>query len=480
MGRKRRPNEPPSYEPAPEVPAEMAERYQVITEVIGGKLSVSEGARRLGIARNNLQTLVHRAQAQVLEALAPRPSGRTPKPAREAELEAEVKRLAQHKAKLEEQLHTMDRLLGVAGDVIKGLRTPERKAPATPRSKRSLPSSPPGTEGSDPEDPEPAALLAKVAAVGEHGARAARAVGVGASTMREWRARQARGLPPRGRRGRAPARPSPTAAAEVRGLVRTLGGLVGAGALAKQVNGVSRRAAAALKADQLRLVEQERRAGSARVEVLVPGVVRGFDAMHLATTEGRHYALVAADASVPYRTSIPVVAAYDGPHVAAALDADFALHGAPLVCRLDRASCHKVEDVVSVCAGHSVLLLHGPPRHPGYYGQLERQNRDHRAWLDRLGPLPPDVLALACDEMRDALNRLWPRRTLGWRTPEAAWKERPPVNDNRTELYQEVTARAARLRAKGVNDDLAMRLAIEKALTNRGYLRITRPRVLCG
>src|SRR5262245_27559520 len=100
MGRKRRPNEPSSYQPAPDVPPEMAERYQVIAEVIGGKLSVSEGARRLGMARNNLQTLVHRAQAQMLEALAPRPSGPTPKPTREAELEAEVKRLAKDKARL--------------------------------------------------------------------------------------------------------------------------------------------------------------------------------------------------------------------------------------------------------------------------------------------------------------------------------------------------------------------------------------------
>ena len=67
MPRKRRPEEPSSYQPAPEVPELAAERYQVIVAVLAGTVSMSEGARRLGLARNNFQTLVHRAQAAMVE-----------------------------------------------------------------------------------------------------------------------------------------------------------------------------------------------------------------------------------------------------------------------------------------------------------------------------------------------------------------------------------------------------------------------------
>jgi hypothetical protein len=50
--------------------------------------------------------------------------------------------------------------------------------------------------------------------------------------------------------------------------------------------------------------------------------------------------------------------------------------------------------------------------------------------------------------------------------------ERQPVTDDRAQLHDEVLDRAARLRGDGLDDDLAMRLAIEKALTIRGYLRV--------
>jgi transposase InsO family protein len=244
---------------------------------------------------------------------------------------------------------------------------------------------------------------------------------------------------------------------------------------------VSRRAAAALKRDELAAMERERRAACSRVEVTSPGVVRGFDAMHVTTASGRRFALVAADACVAYRTSVHLAARYDGAAVAAALAADFAQHGAPLVCRLDRASCHRTDDVAAVLASHGVLALHGPPRHPGYYGQLERQNRDHRAWLRAVGDdLAPGSLVTAMARMRSALNETWRRRSLDWRTAAEIWALRPTMQEDRIALHDEVTDRAARLRADDIDEDLAMRLAIEKALTDRGYLRVTPGRrVLC-
>src|SRR5262249_35550163 len=155
--------------------------------------------------------------------------------------------------------------------------------------------------------------------------------------------------------------------------------------------------------------------------------------------------LVSGDGSVPYRTSIAVVESYDGPSVAAALELDFALNGPPLVVRLDRARCHKTDDVLTVARSWGVLLLHGPPRHPGYYGQLERQNREHRGWLDARHPPTPEALAAAVEPMRRALNGLWRRPTLGWRTAEQLWNERSPLIEDRSKMREETRERAQRI-----------------------------------
>lgn len=473
MGRKRRPNEPSSYVPAPEVPAEVSERLTVITAVLAGTMSMSEGASRLNMARNNFQALVHRTKQAMLTSLEPRPTGPKPRPEREAELETENQKLRQRAEKLEKQLHTMDRLLGVAGEVITGLRESENapdRSRTTARSPHSSQSSTPPS-GEDDEDPEPAALLAKVADVSERGL-AARVLGVAPSTERRWRAHVGAGRPIRRRRGGHRQPPSPQAEAKVRSLVRELNGLAGAESLSHSVGGVSRRTAAAIKADELSAMERERRARCQTVHVLRPGVVRGFDAMYTHTSAGWRYSLIAADSCVPYRTSIQTATRYDSGHVARVLDDDFRTHGPPLVCRLDRAACQRTDEVDAVLAHHRVLRLHGPPHHPGYYGQLERQNREHRAWLDALDVLDPDALDAASASMRTRLNGLWRRRTLDWRTAEEVWMERQPVNDDRAQLHDEVLERAARLRGDGLDDDLAMRLAIEKALTIRGYLRV--------
>jgi hypothetical protein len=120
-----------------------------------------------------------------------------------------------------------------------------------------------------------------------------------------------------------------------------------------------------------------------------------------------------------------------------------------------------------------VLRLHGPPRLPRFYGQLERQNREHRAWLDADEPPRPDELPAICDRMRFALNDAWPRRTLGWMTAAEKWATRSAPCDDRTALRASVADRARRLRrdTPGAAALLIQRLAIEQALTQRGYLR---------
>lgn len=473
MARKRGENEPSSYQPQSEVPEEIAQRQALVMEVLAGRKTISEGAEELGIARVNMQTLVHRAQAAITASLAPQPTGPKPTPPKERALTAELTKAQKRIVKLEAQLLAMDDMLGTAGEIIRQLRglPPKSGASSSRRSKRSRSAS----TTSDDDEPEPSSsrmslsmmtrAATRVAMRPEVTGHAARALGIRPHTIRRLRRRLACGQPLLLRRGGR--RATPTAAQEqaLRDQVRTLRGLAGADSLARSVSGVSRRAAAAIKRDELAAMERERQAACGRVVVTVPGVIRGFDAMHL--DDG--YALVAADAAVAFRTSITLVPAYDTPHVACALDADFDEHGPPLVVRLDRARCHETPAVLSVLKRHGVLLLHGPPRHPGYYGQLERQNREHRDWLVHVERVSAEVTAA----MTAALNAVWRRPTLDWRTAAEVWADRPRLTDDRNELDEDVQQRAAHMREKGLASDLAMRLAIEQALIERGYLRIT-------
>lgn len=483
MAGKRRSGSKPSYHPRPAAPAtsEQERRVRLVRAVLAGEMTISEAAEQLGIARVNMQTLVHRAEAAMIEALAPRPPGPTPTPPAQAKLAAEVERLRAQNETLRRQLEAADAMMGAAGEIIRSLRglPPRTSSPRSKSSSRSRKAQTPDKAG---EDPEPATsviatALARLTTMPELGSRTARLLGLARRTLSRYLQRLAAGQPLRRRRG-GRARPVAEAtAARVRTHVRALGGLVGAASLAHTIGDVSRRAAARIKRDELAAIERERQAEAGQVEVTVPGVLRGFDAMHL----GEACALVSADASVPYRTAAAAVPAYDGRHVADVLAADFSAHGAPLVLRLDRARCHETAEVLSVLREHGVLLLHGPPRHPQYYGQLERQNREHRAWLNsQVGPDQDDLAALLT-RMTSALNRLWRRPTLDWRTAEEVWMQRRPLTENRRDLHQWVQARADQLRNRGLRDDLAMRLAIEQALSERGYLKVTPGRrVLCA
>jgi hypothetical protein len=256
--------------------------------------------------------------------------------------------------------------------------------------------------------------------------------------------------------------------------VRKLNGAIGAPALGRAI-GISRRDAAAIKHETLTKMEAERKQAAARVHLTAPGIVRSLDAMHFKTVEGKAYGLFLADGAVPYRTSARLVERYDSAAVEHLLAADFGEHGPPLVLRLDRASCQRTPAVHALLHEWNVLHLHGPPRHPQYYGQLERQNREHR---DILGPdlLPCAELSAKLGPACAALNDLWPRRSLGWRTCADLWNERRPLAVDRDALREEVTDRAARIQQASsdhLDHEVAWRFAIEHTLIQRGLLRIT-------
>jgi hypothetical protein len=127
---------------------------------------------------------------------------------------------------------------------------------------------------------------------------------------------------------------------------------------------------------------------------------------------------------------------------------------------------------MSVLRRHGVALLQGPAYYAPYRGQHERQNNEHRRWPASLERTSDDIQR-ELDRMKTALNDRWLRPTLGWRTAAHCWGARRSVDHERSSFLDDVGARAARLRQHAVEDRLATRLAIEQALTQRGYLRVT-------
>jgi len=189
------------------------------------------------------------------------------------------------------------------------------------------------------------------------------------------------------------------------------------------------------------------------------------------------FALVAADAAVPFRTTIKHVTDYDGPNVATRSTPT----SGPRVHRSRFASiAHAVTPpaVLAVLHAHRVLLLQGPA--------VLRVNWSVRIANTARGKpgADPDTASpnqAHLDRMKTALNERWLRPTLGWWSAAHCWQTRRPIDDDRAQLHDEVQRRAERLRRRHVTSDLAMRLAIEQALTHRGYLRVTSGRrPLCG
>lgn len=460
MGKKTK-----SYTPMPSIPKDLKERYQVVVEVLAERMTVSEGARRLGLSRNHFQTLLHRGLEGLIEGLGPRPTGRPPTPRDE-----EKERLQRENTRLRDRVETIDRIMEVASGILRDqIKLTGRGREPRSRSRSSA------TSGGDDDDESHRLRAAEaLRRLGLTVVLAAALVGASRATLQRWRRRVRDGQPAVSHRG-PPAGPrlaSPETQARAETIVRATRGLIGAEALRQRVPELSRRRAAVIKQSTLSEMEYERKAACTRVTVTVPGVLRGFDQLFV----GDRIALVSADGCVPFRTQSHVVDRYDGHAVAQALERDWTEHAAPLVQRLDRARAHAVPDVLDLARRHGVLLLHGPPRYPQYYGQLERQNREHRAWLATLPDLDPDELGPASQHMCHVLNNLLPRRSLRWRTARDVWDNRPEITSTeRLALRDDVADRTLRiarhLQDRGQPADLAERLAIEQALIQRGLLR---------
>lgn len=357
------------YMKAPEPSDEVRPLYEAVLKVMSGAKTVTEAAELVQLSRVRFLTRMHRGLNGLLDSLAERPRGRKPVPESEQALKDEVARLQKENAELTMKVEAIARMMGATSDWMrKGLQSAARNRKSKPTAESAV---------SDADDDEPARRLEVIAALRGAGILtplASAATGVSAPTARRWNHRKRAGKPLRRKRGPRRRDVTPAEAkARAEQVLEQVRGCIGAATLARAA-GISRRAAAAVKAEQLTQWEHQRRGEAVRVSVL-PDVVRGFDAIDVSGVS----VLVSADGALPYRTSIHVAQRYDTAAIAEAVARDFAEHGAPLVWRVDRWKAHVTEPVRAVLRAHQVLLMHGPPRHPRFYGQLERQNREHRA-----------------------------------------------------------------------------------------------------
>lgn len=454
------------YIPEPEIPRDLMPRYLAILGALAKIQTVAEGARNLEMSRNRFQTLMHRGQAALLEAIAPHAAGRPAISETERQLREENERLKKDNTRLAEQAAMAERIFGVASALLKGrISTRSRSSKKTATTSPTIPEE-------DPNDPSK--LLEgwmTMRGLGLPALVAAAVVGPSWPTLRRWRQRGARARKRRGPSSRI--QPAPHLEAPVRRLVRETHGLIGADALRVAVEGISRREAARIKADELTTIERERKAASSRVIVTEPGVIRGFDAMYIGA-DG--FLITHCDAAVPFRTQVLRVALYNELAVLNALQRDIELNGAPLVYRFDRASMHRTPAVRALLNRAGVLWLHGPAHYPRYYGQLERQNLEHRLWWSRR--IATDAhFDETIQNMMWALNELWPRATLDFMTAADVWHARPERKEGRQELIEEVNERVLQLISEGHDEDEAQRFAVERALMKRNLLRVEMRRV---
>lgn len=463
----------PSYTPAPSVPPQLMPRLAAVVEVLAGLKTVSAAARTLGLSRNHFQTILHRGLLAMVQAITVKSGGRPGQSSELATLQRQLRDLQRENARLKRRVDSTQRLLEVAGSLLHGRIRPAPR-PRQPRMRAGA-----SRDRSDDSDPDTARRqvlegVDEMRRLGLTTSLAAAIAGVDASTLRRWRAHARQSLP-LARCPQPAARCIPAAAASrADELVRQLHGLIGAESLRHCVAGLTRRSAACIKAQTLTTMERERKAALVRVRISQAGILRGFDAMHFATTDGSVFALIGADGAIPYRTSLTTGTHYDAALVVRALRVDFEHHGAPLVLRLDRASAHDTSAVRELLEAYAVLVLHGPPHYPCFYGQLERQNREHRAWIGVLAT-SRTVLEACLADMLEAVNNLWRRRTLQWHTATELWNVRPRLDIDRTAFREEVHERALRiahaLRSRGQSADLAERLAIQRTLERMGYLQ---------
>jgi transposase InsO family protein len=168
----------------------------------------------------------------------------------------------------------------------------------------------------------------------------------------------------------------------------------------------------------------------------------------------------------------------------------FALHGAPLVLKVDNGSAFRAAVFQEFLEGSGVIPLYSPPSCPMYNGAIEaaigslkKRTEEHAREQGHSGRW--ELADLEAGQA--AANASHPRRLNG-RSPTSVWQSRTPLSPVERVVF-ELTVDRQRFRARdelGIDQEESLdhwrnsavdRLAIERALVEHGHLLFTRRRL---
>jgi transposase InsO family protein len=168
----------------------------------------------------------------------------------------------------------------------------------------------------------------------------------------------------------------------------------------------------------------------------------------------------------------------------------FALHGAPLVLKMDNGSAFRAAVFQEFLEGSGVIPLYSPPSCPMYNGAIEaaigslkKRTEEHARAQGRAGRWQVSDLEAA----QSTANASHPRRLNG-RTPTSVWESRTPLTPVARVVFA-LTVDRQRFRARddlGIDQEESLdhwrdsavdRQAIERALVEHGHLLFTRRRL---
>jgi transposase InsO family protein len=174
----------------------------------------------------------------------------------------------------------------------------------------------------------------------------------------------------------------------------------------------------------------------------------------------------------------------------AALARLFALHGAPLILKVDNGSAFRADAFQDFLEAEEVIPLYSPPSCPGYNGAIEAaigslKNRTERHAHAQGHAGRWELTDLSAAE--SAANAGQPRRLNG-RTPSAVWQARTPVEKLERVIFA-LTVERQRFQARSAlgiaqeevldhwRDSAVDRQALERALVEHGHLLFTGRRI---
>ena len=193
---------------------------------------------------------------------------------------------------------------------------------------------------------------------------------------------------------------------------------------------------------------------------------------------GEPYLFLVRDlASGKVLTALPTRSTDHAP-VLAELERLFALHGPPLVLKMDNGSAFVHKDVAKRLTYHGVTALRSPARTPSYNGSVEAGMGSFKRYLERIAAQHGRAGHPTRDDLEGALllqgSLGGPRGAKA--TPAQAWRDRTPITAEERRAFLQALAEAREtLLCDSSPHAIKDRVAVRTVLTALNYLVIRRP-----